>query len=86
MRTYNCGHTGPDPNHMGRGAVRQRRLDAWFARSCRTCAEQRVREEYAKHTRIDGTPLTQQEQAPLVEKRLKQVARAYGDYSFCGIL
>lgn len=39
QRAFRCGCFPPfPPRNMGRGAARQRRLDAYFDRPCLTCA------------------------------------------------
>ena len=68
MRQFKCGHEGPAPEYMGKGARREQRLTEYFNRTCHACAIIRQRDFAAKLTRIDGTRYTLDEQGDYIRR------------------
>ena len=56
MRKHRCGHGGPVPEFMGRGASRVRRIEKHFAALCPACGRTRLLLAAMALTDIHGQP------------------------------
>ena len=74
--TFKCGHSQEqEPNYMGRGQARQRRLVEYFARPCLICAEANTLAHLASLTDTQGNarPANQD----VINARIEKLRRTY---------
>lgn len=74
--TFTCGHTQEsEPQFMGRGQARVKRLAEYFARPCFECASARLQARLASQTNMQGEP---RPAAPeVVADRIDKLRRTY---------
>ncbi len=78
MFTYLCGHQQAEaPRNMGRGAAREKRLASYFARTCLTCALERVANEARRFTDVHGKRLPADVEAANVARWQERVRKLY---------
>lgn len=76
-RTHLCGHPCDEPANFGRGAAREKRLVAYFARPCLPCALARVAHEATRLTDIHGARLPADAEAANVARWKERIRKLY---------
>lgn len=77
QRAFTCGHEHQEPRNMGRGMARERRLQAYFARVCLSCALKRVREQVQSLTDQRGDRMPDDYYARKEAEAVERVRRSY---------
>ena len=76
-RTFKCNHSAEVPRNMGKGSLREKRINEYFNRSCCNCrcaAEIKLQNSL---TRIDGSPRPAEFVTARIELKLKQIRLSY---------